>query len=114
VAGPGGGGRGWFVQVNAEGAEARRAKTVKTEQKGGRGTGDPEKAACQPVGQTRVCMGWQAKGFGSLRSFSEVEAKLLWGPSVTWCHPQQLQWRKKKLGVVALIWCLHRGGRARG
>ena len=82
MAGPGGGGRGWFVQVNAEGAEARRAKTVKTEQKGGRGTGDPEKAACQPVGQTRVCMGWQAKGFGSLRSFSEVEAKLLWGPSV--------------------------------
>ena len=84
--------------MNAEGAEAQRAKRVKTEQKGGWGTGDPEKAACQPVGQTKVCVGWQAKGFGSLRSFSEVEAKLPWGSSVTWCHPQQLPWRKKRLG----------------
>lgn len=76
MAGPGGGGRGWFVQVNAEGAEARRAKTVKTEQKGGRGTGDPEKAACQPVGQTRVCMGWQAKGFGQSQSQGNYKAHL--------------------------------------
>lgn len=64
MAGPGGGRRVWFVQVNAEGAEARRAKRVKTEERGHQWTRDAEKAACLPVGQTRVCVGCQAKGLG--------------------------------------------------
>lgn len=97
MAGPGGGGRVWFVQVNAEGAEARRAKRVKTEEKGRQWTRDAERAACRPVGQTRLCVAVRLRGW-SLRPFSEVEARRPWGPSVTWCHPQQLQWRKRRLG----------------
>lgn len=43
-----------MLQENAEGAEARRAERVKTEEKGGLGGLRFEKAASQPVGQTWV------------------------------------------------------------